>query len=191
MEFAEWYERSDALAAVLVERGVVAGDVVAIMLPSSFGYAIAYGAAALAGAVATGVNTRLGAREIAAIVERADPALILFDAAAFDPAIAPIVDSAPALVLRADGLARWAPGPVSVLGGRSAAAVDAAVIIWTSGTTGVPKGAWFDHRGLHAAVASAGAMSAPVRREAASPHRSRTPATWPSSGTSSRGARRR
>ena len=53
------------------------------------------------------------------------------------------------------------PAPGSPHGARSAAVTDAAVIIWTSGTTGVPKGAWFDHRGLHAAVASAGAMSAP------------------------------
>ena len=44
---------------------------------------------------------------------------------------------------------------------RTVAEHDAAVIIWTSGTTGVPKGAWFDHRGLFAAVASAGVMSAP------------------------------
>ena len=38
---------------------------------------------------------------------------------------------------------------------------DPAVIIWTSGTTGAPRGAWFDHRNLHAAVASAGVMSNP------------------------------
>ena len=43
---------------------------------------------------------------------------------------------------------------------------DPAVIIWTSGTTGVPKGAWFDHRNLDAAVASAGVMSDAVRRQA-------------------------
>jgi acyl-CoA synthetase (AMP-forming)/AMP-acid ligase II len=159
--FAEWYERSDALAAVLVERGVASGDVVAIMLPSSFGYAVAYGAAALAGAVATGVNTRLGAREITAIIERADPALVLFDPDVFDPAVASIVEAAPAGVLRPDEFA--ATGVAFGLGSRrpQRAATDAAVIIWTSGTTGVPKGAWFDHRGLHAAVASAGAMSAP------------------------------
>jgi acyl-CoA synthetase (AMP-forming)/AMP-acid ligase II len=38
------------------------------------------------------------------------------------------------------------------------------VIIWTSGTTGVPKGAWFDHDGLRAAVTTAGVMSAPFDR---------------------------
>ena len=43
-------------------------------------------------------------------------------------------------------------------------AEDPAVIIWTSGTTGLPKGAWFDHRNLAAAVRTAGAMSAPFDR---------------------------
>jgi acyl-CoA synthetase (AMP-forming)/AMP-acid ligase II len=41
---------------------------------------------------------------------------------------------------------------------------DPAVIIWTSGTTGTPKGAWFDHRGLEAGVATAGVMAAPFDR---------------------------
>ena len=38
------------------------------------------------------------------------------------------------------------------------------MIIWTSGTTGVPKGAWFDHDNLRAAVTTAGVMSAPFDR---------------------------
>jgi acyl-CoA synthetase (AMP-forming)/AMP-acid ligase II len=159
--FAEWYARSDALAAVLVERGVDPGDVVAIMLPSSFEYAVAYGAAVLAGAVATGINTRLGPREITAVVERADPAVVLFDPDAFDPAVASIIDAAPGHVLSPDAIDR-SLGAAGLGPGRPRRSPsDAAVIIWTSGTTGVPKGAWFDHRGLRAAVASAGAMSAP------------------------------
>src|SRR6202022_1623661 len=42
---------------------------------------------------------------------------------------------------------------------------DPAVIIWTSGTTGLPKGAWFDHAGLRAAVSLSGEMSAPFERK--------------------------
>ena len=41
---------------------------------------------------------------------------------------------------------------------------DPVVIIWTSGTTGLPKGAWFDHDNLRAAVKSAGVMTAPFDR---------------------------
>ncbi len=47
---------------------------------------------------------------------------------------------------------------------------DPVVIIWTSGTTGSAKGAWFDHDNLRAAVTSAGVMTAPFdRRLSATP----------------------
>ena len=38
------------------------------------------------------------------------------------------------------------------------------MIVWTSGTTGLPKGAWFDHDNLRAAVSTAGVMTAPFDR---------------------------
>ena len=37
---------------------------------------------------------------------------------------------------------------------------DAVAIVWTSGTTGMPKGAVFDHRNLRAVAVGAGAMGA-------------------------------
>ncbi len=154
--FDEWYQRSDSLAGALVERGVVAGDVVAIMLGSSIEFAIAFGAATLAGAVVTSVNTRLGVREIDAILEQGRPRLIFFDPDAFAVAAA---DSVSVMLLNeiveayaGTPLGDWRP---------LRNADDPAVIIWTSGTTGVPKGAWFDHHNLEAAVASAGVMSHP------------------------------
>ena len=56
--------------------GVRPGDVVAITLPPS-DYAIAYAAVVRAGAVAAGLNTRLGPREVGAIVERSQPAVVI------------------------------------------------------------------------------------------------------------------
>ena len=165
LTFGDWIDTADCVAAALRARGVRPGDVVALMLPPSIDYAICSAAAVRAGATVTGLNTRLGPREVDAIFERCRPALVIRDEALGLPPV---------------------PAPVAVLGRHElpgAAAVeplgrarpsyrrdDPAVIIWTSGTTGLPKGAWFDHDGLRAAVASAGAMAAPFdRRLAATP----------------------
>ncbi|MFM2070559.1 MAG: hypothetical protein RLZZ623_822 [Actinomycetota bacterium] len=159
MSFGEWFDRSDRLAAALVERGVRPGDVVAIMLPPSIDYAVTFAAIELAGAVATGINIRLGPREIAAILAQTQPSLVVLDRGAFAPAVVGQVDAG--LVLGRDELAMLRTGCVLGDGRPQRRSSDPAVIIWTSGTTGVPKGAWFDHHGLHAAVASAGVMSEP------------------------------
>ena len=155
LSFAQWHRQSDVMARGLVTLGVEPGDVVVMMLPSNQDYAIAYGAIALAGGVATGINARLGRREIESIIERAAPRLVIHDADAFSvrPADVPC-HSFDDVVQASDGVALGDDRPAR-------RPEDPAVIIWTSGTTGDPKGAWFDHRGLEAAVASAGVMSAP------------------------------
>ncbi|MGD9798714.1 MAG: class I adenylate-forming enzyme family protein, partial [Acidimicrobiia bacterium] len=117
-------------------------------------FAVAFAAVALVGGVATGLNTRHGPREVAAIDERCEPALVVVDGPppAGLPADAATVDRA---TLRA-----LAAGP-DRLGDRRHRGTegDPAVIVWTSGTTGLPKGVWFDHRRLRAAVTTAGAMT--------------------------------
>src|SRR6202034_3606687 len=112
----------------------------AIALPPSIDYAIACAAVLLLGAVATGINTRLGRRETAAIVAGCEPRLV--------------IDDSSLLQGRQDRL----HSPADV------APDDPAVIIWTSGTTGLPKGAWFDHHNLAAAVRTAGVMTQPFDR---------------------------
>ena len=153
LSFKEWHRRSDSLAArsptVASARGR-GGDPDAVVsrlrrrLWSDH----------LAGGVVTAINPRLGRREIAAILDRADPALVLIDREAFADCPVP----APAVIERSELLTDGPP-----LGERRPRLTEAdpAVIVWTSGTTGTPKGAWFDHRNLHAAVASAGAMARP------------------------------
>jgi acyl-CoA synthetase (AMP-forming)/AMP-acid ligase II len=155
--FAEWLGRADSLSAALVERGVEPGDVVALMLPPSVDFAIAYAAVVGAGAVATALNTRLGAREVAAILGRSAPALVIRDEELGLPAVPAGLDvlARPELDVQGPGLGAGRPRrrrdhPV--------------VIIWTSGTTGLPKGAWFDHAALAAAVGTAGVMAAPFDR---------------------------
>jgi acyl-CoA synthetase (AMP-forming)/AMP-acid ligase II len=124
----------------MAANGIRPGDVVAIALPPSIDYAVACAAALRVGAVATGINTRLGPRETAAIVAGCEPRLVIDDAS----------------LLKGRGDLTRSPA--------ATAPDDPAVIIWTSGTTGLPKGAWFDHRNLAAAVRTAGAMTQPFDR---------------------------
>jgi acyl-CoA synthetase (AMP-forming)/AMP-acid ligase II len=159
LTFGQWIRAADGLAATLAERGVRAGDVVALCLPSSVDYAICYAAVARAGAVATGINPRLGRREVEAIVDRCQPALMIRDLSLDGPAPPPEVP-----VFTRGELEKAYVGPGLGAGRPRRDPTDPVVIIWTSGTTGVPKGAWFDHRNLAAAVASAGVMSAPFDR---------------------------
>ena len=140
LTFGEWHRDADAAAARMAANGIRPGDVVAIALPPSIDYAVACAAALRVGAVATGINTRLGPRETAAILAGCEPRLVIDDAS----------------LLQGRGDRSRTP--------TAAAPDDPAVIIWTSGTTGLPKGAWFDHRNLAAAVRTAGAMTQPFDR---------------------------
>lgn len=158
ISYAEWVARARAVAALLVDRGVRPGDVVALLLPSGIDFAVAYAAVAWAGGVTTALNTRLGPREVAAILDRAGPALVVRDRGAGFPEVDPAYPVVEREELAAT-LEHGVPEPAAVR------ADDPAVIVWTSGTTGVPKGAWFDHRNLAAAAYTAGVMSAPYDRK--------------------------
>lgn len=157
MTFAQWVAAADGVAAELAIRGVGPGDVVAIALPSSIDYAVAYAAIARMGAVASGLNVRLGPREVAAISARSAPKLaIVDDAAPFGglPLGLPLLTRRELIAASGNAGSRRHRGRAS----------DPVVIIWTSGTTGTPKGAWFDHDNLRAAVTTAGVMSEPFDR---------------------------
>jgi len=155
LSYAAWAGSARSLAALLLERGVRRGQPVAILLPSSADYAIAAAAVLMIGAIATGIDPRLGPRELRAILAKAAPALVI------TPDEQELPDTGgPIPSLRRSELAaayRRTDGLVDA----AAVARDApACIVWTSGTTGEPKGAWYDHANLAAAVDTAGVMVA-------------------------------
>ncbi|MCW2831234.1 MAG: putative acyl-CoA synthetase [Aeromicrobium sp.] len=157
LSFASWVARARSLAGRLIDLGVRPGDVVAIMVGPGVDYAVSCAGIAWAGAVATGLNTRMGAREVEAVLERSGASVVILDTDAGlpDPPARMTVLARTELASLVDG------GPAEPVAVDPA---DPAVIIWTSGTTGVPKGAWFDHRNLASAAVTAGVMSAPYDR---------------------------
>jgi len=159
ISFAEWSCRAHSLAAHLSERGVGKGDVIALILPSGIDYAVCFAAASILGAVTTGVNPRLGPRETEAIFAQARPALVIRDA---DAGLPTAPEGYP-VMSRADAVAAATSG-VGVAPTIAVTRSDPVSIVFTSGTTGLPKGAWFDADNLAASAAASGVMSAPYDR---------------------------
>jgi acyl-CoA synthetase (AMP-forming)/AMP-acid ligase II len=152
LTFAEWDRTADGVAALFARHGVTRGSVVCLLLPSSIDYMVCYAAATRLGAITSGVNLRLGAHEVRSILDRSLPALTVIDDGARPP------DGPTGPVLRRSVAVDAATGPSPtdhpVLQGS-----DPVAVVWTSGTTGLPKGAVFDHRNLAAVAAGADALS--------------------------------
>jgi acyl-CoA synthetase (AMP-forming)/AMP-acid ligase II len=154
--FADWIGRARGVASQFADLGVGKGDVVTLWLPSGIDYATCYAAAAMIGAITTGLNPRLGRSEIESILQQADPALIVAD-----ERLGALPDTGHRLLSRGalcSGTSYSAPP--SVDHDRR----DLVALIFTSGTTGTPKGAAFDADRLAAGAAASGVMSAPHDR---------------------------
>jgi acyl-CoA synthetase (AMP-forming)/AMP-acid ligase II len=128
LSYAALDERSDAVAAGMVAQGIGPGDVVLLTLPSDSTYVVAYAAAAKVGAITAGVNPRLAPPEQDAVAAVAGGALTVRSA---DDVLALGRDGGSVPLLAPD-----ADRPVA--------------LVFTSGTTGHPKGALFRERQLAA-----------------------------------------
>ncbi|MHB1583511.1 MAG: class I adenylate-forming enzyme family protein [Acidimicrobiales bacterium] len=156
LTFTEWDRAAEGTAGALAELGAAEGSVVSLLLPSSVDYAVCYLAAMRLGAVTSGVNPRLGPDEVASILARTSPAVLVHPDEVEPPAGSWRAVPRHALA----GMRRHPPA-------RRLAAADPGrpvAVVWTSGTTGEPKGAVFDHRNLTAVSLGAGPLRAPFDR---------------------------
>jgi long-chain acyl-CoA synthetase len=138
-------EASARLAALLKDRGVQPGDRVGVMLPNVPYFPIAYYGILRAGATVVPVNVLLKGREIAYYVENSGARLLLAwhgFAEEAQKAGAELISIAPGEFEQA--LAGHEPDREVV----ERDASDTAVILYTSGTTGEPKGAELTHANL-------------------------------------------
>jgi acyl-CoA synthetase (AMP-forming)/AMP-acid ligase II len=157
--FHDWWVDSSLIASSLAECGVGRGDVVILLLPSGQDFASCYLATLRLGATVSAINPRLGPTEAEHIIGRCEPAAIVTDAPAR------VAGRVNCPVLTPAG-ARGRPDAVaSVTGWATTPAHEPAVVVWTSGSTGMPKGAWFDHETLAFIAANMGPLSARYDRK--------------------------
>ncbi|QNG37840.1 long-chain-fatty-acid--CoA ligase [Geodermatophilaceae bacterium NBWT11] len=148
--YAELDERVTRLAAVLTAAGVGHGDRVAVLALNGLEVVETYLATVRLGAIAVPVNFRLVADEVAYVLADSGAVALVVDAATAETA-AKARDRAPAVtsVLTVGpeyeaALAAADPTPVDPV----VEEADPAFLMYTSGTTGKPKGAVLTHRNL-------------------------------------------
>ena len=153
--FDRWERQSNRLAHGLVDRGVARGDRVAILMEGDhiLDWIVTYSAVHKVGAVAVPLNNRLSPPEVRGILEHAEATAVVASGS-YGDAVGPLIGRLPSLRLVAsvggpgiegavdlEGLKADDDGPIQVpLGGD-----DLADIMYTSGTTGRPKGVAVRH----------------------------------------------
>ncbi|MFE7719417.1 long-chain fatty acid--CoA ligase [Nocardia rhizosphaerihabitans] len=149
LTYDELEERTARVAALLRDRGAEPGDRVALMLPNVPEFVVLYYGILRAGAVVVPMNPLLKSREVAYCLRDSDAAL-LFDWAG-GPGEGPqgAHESGTAvLTIDAGVLAALLAEHSPCRDEPAVTADEPAVILYTSGTTGTPKGAALSHAGL-------------------------------------------
>jgi acyl-CoA synthetase (AMP-forming)/AMP-acid ligase II len=150
LSFVQHYDEAAALARALQEEhGIKAGDRVAICAANCPEWIVAFWATVSLGAVAVGMNSLWAGPEIDHGLELTGPRVLVADRPRRDlagdrgfPVLSTETD-VPAMIERHRGAA-LVPAPVEE--------DDPAVILFTSGTTGRPKGATHSHRNVICAL---------------------------------------
>jgi acyl-CoA synthetase (AMP-forming)/AMP-acid ligase II len=158
MTFSEWNTRACQLANALTALGLTKGDRVAVLAYNRVEWAEIYAAVAKAGLIAVPLNFRLMADDIRFIVEDCAVAAVIAEdvlAHHFDGLrpVLPLADDRYVLIGGADR-SGWQDYEALISGaatsepGVQVTPADPWCLMYTSGTTGKPKGAIRSHRGM-------------------------------------------
>ena len=157
--FAQLNERADRAAHALTGLGLATGDRVAVLLPNGHQFVEVFYGAARAGLVVVPLNSRLVANELAYMLRDSGATVLVFDAG-YDAVVAELRergennDGTPVLHWLRVGADRpgWAADFDALVQGAEFDPVSVEVdgedplfIMYTSGTTGLPKGAVHTH----------------------------------------------
>jgi long-chain acyl-CoA synthetase len=149
LTYAQWREAAGRMSTLLAAAGIEPGDRVGLMLPNVPAFPIAFYGALAAGAVVVPMNPMLKSREVGYYLSDSGARVVLaWQAAAGEAAKGAADAGAQSIAVAtpdlADLLAEHAPATEQPGRGND----DDAVILYTSGTTGKPKGAELTHANL-------------------------------------------
>ena len=151
----DFQSQARQFAALLTTQGVQRADRVAILLPNRIEAAVACYGTWLAGGVVVPLNVQAKQRDLVPWLRHCAAAFVLYEErnAEAQAALADLDGTVRSLGLASTA---WALPPVAEdrSADSHAAAVDLALILYTSGTTGMPKGVMLSHGNLVSNVGS-------------------------------------
>ncbi|MDQ0272299.1 fatty acid--CoA ligase [Cytobacillus purgationiresistens] len=154
--YREWSLEVNKLANALLQQGVRKGDRVTTYLYNTEELATAYFACASIGAVFNPINFRLMSEEVAFILQDAEPKVVIFEES-LESGIRPIADRFPHIAFwfidehtpaYANNYHKKVKAAPSTNIEADVQAEDIYAIMYTSGTTGRPKGVLHRHRDM-------------------------------------------
>ena len=166
LTYQEWDQKAQAVAAFLIESGVAPGDRVAAFLPNSADYLVLLYGVLWAGGVLVPLNYRFGDQELTFTLVDSHSRVLVIEARDLTR-IEPLLAATPVRQVLVRGGAAGAPSAgrfsaaalVDVFAAAPAAPrlahrrdEDDCLLMYTSGTTGRPKGVRQTHRNNTAAV---------------------------------------
>jgi len=164
LSYGELTHRVDVYAKALLAQGVGKGDRVAMLAPPGNDFLIVLHAVVSIGAIWLGVNPRYQKRDFEHVLGDSDPAALIvcspFDGRDYCSELAPLLEANVPLVCHGEPAAgaltqdAFLARGTAISEARLAAARaatrpgDTAIVVYTSGTTGKPKGAMLSHRAI-------------------------------------------
>jgi long-chain acyl-CoA synthetase len=153
--FVELHRRVSRLVSALYASGHEQGDRVAILSKNSIEYFETYGVSS-GGLIPVPLNWRLSPRELSTILTDCRPKTVIYNASFKDTidAVRSLMPSQPHFVSFSDDIEYPSEYETLLAGGSEEkvscqiSSEDTACLLYTSGTTGKPKGAELTHRGL-------------------------------------------
>ena len=144
LSYAQLWEDARRYGAVLVAHGIGPGDRIALLAPNVADFVRGYYGILASGGVVVPVPTLLNAEEAAYIIGNSGARAVLYEASFADVA----TTAAGSVGVSAWALEDFANGTQPLPTFATRQAEDPAVVLYTSGTTGRPKGALLTHLNL-------------------------------------------
>lgn len=170
LSYSQFRKHVDDYAKGLISLGVQRGDRVAMLTPPCLDFWIAIHAATSIGAIWVGINPRYQSRDFEQLISDSEPSVLIavspFEDRDYCEELAPFLVQETPIVCHGEPTARAISKDALLVGGQAVSdealanarrlvdPEDAAVIVYTSGTTGRPKGAMLSHRAITSSAIS-------------------------------------